>query len=360
MSHGLATATDMLYVGATPWHKLGVRCETAPSVAEALTLANLGWAVSTQQIALAGDFGRIIDSHRAVVRSDNGKVLGVVTKKWHPVQNSETFAVLDPLVKSGDVAIETAGQLDGGERVWALARIMRDPIQVTPGDAVVPYILLANSHCGDLAWTGMFTSVRVVCANTLGGALRGEKDARKAMQLLKHRHTKGVGARVADASAAIDLAHRTFTHAAEGWSMMSRKQMRESTLKDYFRQVFPPKPVTKDEPAAPPESSPRPVAHGLLESIAANTADPSRATVADIAAETELRDQRALDTCLDLFMREESPAARGSLWAAVNAVTKYATHERGRTDESRASALLGGEGHAIIERAFTAARCAMV
>lgn len=367
MAHGLATKNDMLYVGQTPWHGLGVRCDSAPSVADALRLANLGWTVSTQPIALARGTvaSQIIDSHRAVVRDDTGVVLGVVTKKWRPVQNETTFGVFDPLIQRGELAIETAGMLDSGERVWALAKILRDPVEVTKGDAVIPYILLANSHCGDMAWHGMYTAVRVVCANTLGGALRGVKQAKEANQLLRFRHAGDVAQRVANVAGVIDVAHRSFVEAGQRWNAMAKKQLNEKSLKDYFRAIFPPAVVEKKDAA--PKSAPRPVSHGLLESIAANTADPSRASLDDIATETELQDARCIDRLCDLFMAEESPEARGSLWAGVNAVTKWVTHERGGKGatterdraEARASNLLGGEGHAIIERAFAAANAVL-
>ena len=52
--------------------------------------------------------------------------------------------------------------------MWVLARLP-EWVEVG-GDQTALYVYVANSHDGTLAVTAAATSVRIVCANTLGGA----------------------------------------------------------------------------------------------------------------------------------------------------------------------------------------------
>src|SRR5262249_13689107 len=87
----------------------------------------------------------------------------------------------------GESTLETAGSLAGGSRVWVLARLNRTPMVVAPGDEVVKFLLLSNSHDGSLAVRVGFTPVRVVCNNTLTLAHGSDKS-----QLLRVKHSSGV------------------------------------------------------------------------------------------------------------------------------------------------------------------------
>lgn len=74
------------------------------------------------------------------------------------------------------MTLETAGSLNGGRKIWALARIGED-FEVSKGDKVHTYTLLASSCDHSISSTGLLTSQRVVCANTLNMALRQGKSA---------------------------------------------------------------------------------------------------------------------------------------------------------------------------------------
>ncbi len=69
--------------------------------------------------------------------------------------------------------METAGVLKGGRKIWALARTGQSAV-LKGKDVSNGYILLATACDGTLATTAQFTSVRVVCNNTLSIAIRGQ------------------------------------------------------------------------------------------------------------------------------------------------------------------------------------------
>jgi phage/plasmid-like protein (TIGR03299 family) len=78
------------------------------------------------------------------------------------------------LTEQSGFELETAGVLKGGKKFWALARTGQSSA-LKGKDVSNGYILLATACDGTLATTAQFTSIRVVCNNTLAIALRGQQ-----------------------------------------------------------------------------------------------------------------------------------------------------------------------------------------
>jgi hypothetical protein len=57
------------------------------------------------------------------------------------------------------------------------------------GDPSGTYIYVANSHDGSMAVTAAVTPIRIVCANTLGAALRRAEHGVDAQRTFRFRHT---------------------------------------------------------------------------------------------------------------------------------------------------------------------------
>ena len=115
-----ASVETMMYVREKPWHGLGTQVEEAPTSADALRLAGLDWTVEQRNIQVCG--GTKISNYKANVRSSDGKVLGVVSDRYKIVQNAEAFEFTDSLI-GGEVHYETAGSLNGGKKIWLLAKL---------------------------------------------------------------------------------------------------------------------------------------------------------------------------------------------------------------------------------------------
>lgn len=162
MAHLIDT---MAYAGETPWHGLGATLARGASIDSWIRMAGLTWSAELQEIALAGS-GTIIDGRKAVVRSDTGEVFGLVSDRYKPVQPRAVLEFFRDLAGSHSMEIETAGALKGGAVVWALATNDAE-IKVKGSDIVKPYLLLSTSYDASQASRGAFTTVRVVCNNTL-------------------------------------------------------------------------------------------------------------------------------------------------------------------------------------------------
>jgi len=158
----------MFYAGETPWHGLGTRVDQAVTSAEAIQLANLDWDVLQSPIQVSGND---VEGYAANVRSTDGKVLGITSDKYVPVQNREAFEFTDLLIGSG-AKYETAGSLKEGKLVWLLAQLEGRKIL---GDEIAQYLTFATGHDGKTPVRVFDTSTRIVCANTFQVALNGAK-----------------------------------------------------------------------------------------------------------------------------------------------------------------------------------------
>jgi phage/plasmid-like protein (TIGR03299 family) len=112
------------------------------------------------------------------------------------VDNRDAFRFLDALIGS-ELHFETAGSVWGGRRVWVLARLP-EFIELG-GDQSATYVYVANSHDGSMAVTAAATPIRIVCANTLGAALRQAEHGASAARTFRFRHTGNLQAKFAEA-----------------------------------------------------------------------------------------------------------------------------------------------------------------
>ena len=115
-----ANVETMFSVRKKPWHGIGTVVQDAPCSREAIRLAGLDWEIIQKDVYTDG--GTEISGYKSNVRSTDQSVLGVVSDRYQIVQNREAFAFTDSLLGEG-VTYETAGSLQGGKRVFMLARL---------------------------------------------------------------------------------------------------------------------------------------------------------------------------------------------------------------------------------------------
>jgi phage/plasmid-like protein (TIGR03299 family) len=306
---------SMFSVKETPWHRLGQVIQKAPTVDAGIGLAGLDWEVETRPLFVAD--GREV-THKAVVRTSDDSILGVVGPKWKPLQNREAFDWFQPFLDSGAARLTTAGSLCEGRRVWVMAEV-GDPLTVVKGDEVRRFVLLSNSHDGSAAVRVGFTPIRVVCANTL--AMAESKGA--GSQLLRLRHTKGLKDVLARVREVMDLANSEFEATAEQYKRLAAsKVVNRNDLREYVKRVL------------------------LL------TEDPKKP--GDLSAKSQDTYAAVLEG-FDSGKGTDNKKVRGTWWAAYNAVTEYLSYTRGKSQDGRLDSLWFGEGFKINEDALDVA-----
>lgn len=168
---------NMAYTGKVPWHGLGQQIDAASTIEEWKVAAGLDWHIQKRPIFYGvenADGERepmVIPDRFAHVRSDTQAHLGIGSNRFNLMQPGDTLEFYRDLVAGSRFTIETAGALNGGAKLWALARCNLD-LKIGNGrDILKPYLLLATANDGTMATVADFTTVRVVCNNTLSLAV---------------------------------------------------------------------------------------------------------------------------------------------------------------------------------------------
>jgi phage/plasmid-like protein (TIGR03299 family) len=291
----------MAFFGARPWHRLGTALEETdlydwPSASKK---AGLDWEVELVPLVTADTQAQV--THRAVRRTSDARVLGVVGHRYAPLQNKDAFAWFQPFLDAREAALHTAGSLRSGSRIWVLAKLNRDPLVIAEGDTVEKFILLSHGHDGSLAVRCGFTPVRVVCANTL--AMAHGSDASK---LIRIKHTRDVLENLANVREIMDLANAAFEATAEQYRLLARRSINQADLRKYVRRVL----KVKDDQ----EASSR--LRNLMEEIE-GLAETGRGN--------------------------NLPSIRGTYWSAYNGVSEWLTYNRGRSENNRLNSLWFGD-----------------
>ena len=179
MAHMIDTTTGraaMAYAGAKPWHGLGQELTPGASIEEWTREAGLAYTVLETPVLFRTDAAtepEVFKGRKVLHRSDTGGALAVVSDGYRVVQPADVMAFFGKLVDIGGFELETAGVMSHGRRVWALAKVNQGA-DVVDGDIVRPYVLLGTSYDGTMATVAKFTSIRVVCNNTITAALNSE------------------------------------------------------------------------------------------------------------------------------------------------------------------------------------------
>jgi phage/plasmid-like protein (TIGR03299 family) len=292
----VANVQTMAYHGEVPWHGIGTFVPMGVSAEQMIQAAGLDWKVKlmpargAKVINKKGDFSRY-----EVVRMPRPStpeievLLGIVSRRYQPLQNAEAFGFFDPIVAEKKAYFETAGALGEGERIWVMAK-MPGAMQIVPGDDCLKYLLLSNTHSGDGSVIVKFTSVRVVCQNTLMLAM---KDGQKAYRV---RHSKKMQFKLDELTEFMSLTQDIFLSAEQSFRRLAKIPMVGDRLDCYLEAVFP-----------------------LTEAHKKNGTKPPR-----------------WDFLREIFEGRQDlqiPGVRGTLWGAYNAITMFEDYKESQTDE---------------------------
>lgn len=295
-----ALVETMAYTNEVPWHGLGYRVDgkTIKSVEAMLKAAKIDWTVEKKPLFLADGTEAPAS---ALVRSIDQSILDVVGNGYVPVQNAEAFAFFHDFVEAGDATMETAGSLKNGQYVWGLANL-GDAFTLRGDDTVKGYVLVGCPHQQGRSLILKFTTVRVVCNNTLTLALnsQGAKSGKGiVLPEIRRAHRRTFDrAAIKGAQAAMGLAREQLDEFAATAKTLQKKSMSRQDAIDVLQPIFAPR-FDNDNGA-----------------MTLETLTPRMAQLMDIL--------------------EKAPGAQpDNAWGVLNAVTYYADHIAGRTDDRR-------------------------
>jgi phage/plasmid-like protein (TIGR03299 family) len=298
---------EMAFAGnEQPWHGLGQNVPEGADMETWRKLAGLDWNINRSTVQFMNGSMHDYEDFSVLYRSDSNEPLSVVGKNYKVVQPKEVLEFFRDLVSQDGFTIETAGSLKGGRRIWALAKTNLDG-EVVDGDLFKTYLLLVTSCDGGLATTAQFTSVRVVCNNTLQMSL-----GRDSVGQVKVRHNSTFNPLTVKGRLGLNanVVYRDF--------MAKMKSLANTT-------------VSQEQ------------AKSVVEALLAkSTKIPS--------------ESRGYKLILDLFNGGAKGAnidgVRGTAWGLLNAVTEYADfHIRASTQDNRLNSAWFGAGANLKETA---------
>lgn len=223
-----ANVETMFYAGREkPWHGLGVQVEDALCSDEALKMAGLDWEVNQEPIMI--ESGDVIAGYKANVRDSDNAILGIVTDRYKVVQNTQAFDFTNGLI-GGDVRYETAGSLQGGKRIWLLAKM---PTKSILGDDVEPYLCFTNTHDGSGAIRICMTPIRVVCNNTLNIALD------TAQRQWSTKHMGDLETKMEEARNCLAMANSYMMALDESSDRLANTKISDDAIMTAFDELFP-------------------------------------------------------------------------------------------------------------------------
>lgn len=305
--------------GAVPWHGLGQVVPKKTGRKRWMELAGYNWEVLQAPVEyeamVNGKPIRAMDTSRVVnYRSDSGAPLGVVSQGYKVVQPKELFEALWNLAEAAGLKPETAGVLKGGRRFFVLAK-NGGSVEVKRGDKTQSFCLLATSADGSLATRAQWTSVRVVCANTLNLATGNGRG--KAEHKCSHRsvwHPDEAAKELGLASARED-----WDAFAARLTKLASKKVKDSDVTEFYSDMLRPDRVVLDLPK-------------------------QREAV-------KVRAIRGLDE-LEASYRNAPGAVPGTWYGAVQGLTHYVDHGRGKDVGQRLDSALFGQGTELKARGF--------
>ena len=306
---------EMAFVGETPWHGLGQELDQNADMATWRKAAGMDWTLESAPVHFEVKDDNLhhnlecFKGQNVLYRSDTNAPMSIVSDRYKPVQPSEVLDFFKDLVEESGFKLHTAGTLFGGKRLWALAETGKFG-EITKDDGIGGFLLLSTSCDRSLATTARFTSVRVVCNNTLSMATADGADCVSFTHAREFDHNL--------MKAKLGLAVESFSAFMAMGQFLQKQQMNLHSAEDFVAKLME-NPVRMTDP------------------------------------EFEVRNTRGFTKILDLFegQAKGSELVGQTKWGMLNAVTEYYDHHLpSRTQDARLNSTWFGSGNAVKAKAI--------
>ena len=312
---------QIAYVGETPWHGLGNQLSPHQPIEVWAEQAGMDWRIESSDVSYMAQNERgqsIImpyEEQRVLYRSDTHAPLSVVSQRYQEVQPKQILEFYRDLTEQSGFELETAGVLKGGKKFWALAKTGQTSA-LKGKDVSNGYILLATACDGTLATTAQFTSIRVVCNNTLAIALKGQNSS---AGVVKVPHSTKFDAEKIKQQLGISV--RAWEDHMYEMKQLSQRKVTQTEAAAYFDAVF------NNTSLSMPEQE-----DGIIQfyrNVAMQAQSNNPATKADNKTEPN---GRAMSKVMTMFNGQgrgaELSSAKDTAYGLLCSITEFADHER--------------------------------
>ena len=306
------------------WHGLGQVVQQAMTAEEAINLANLDYEVAktTLNAEVKSDDGNLyvpFPDKFATYRTDNNVPLGIVGGRYEIIQNKDAFSFFDAIIDQGEAIFETAGVLGQGERIFVTAKLPED--MLVADEPCNKYIILTNSHDGTSSIIAGFSTIRVVCNNTLQAAMSNLSNR----VMISHRI--GAKEKLQEAYKVMNIASKYMNEVSDVFNQMAKTPISDDNLKKFIVDVMKPEykyMLNKSEE----------------EQISTRFANQA-AAIYDFAMS---------------HPTQTTDAARGTVWGAYNSISGYYNYiQKYKNDEQKFSSQMFGAANNKITKGFKTA-----
>ena len=312
---------QIAYVGETPWHGLGNQLSPHQPIEVWAEQAGMDWRIESSDVSYMAQNERgqsIImpyEEQRVLYRSDTHAPLSVVSQRYQEVQPKQILEFYRDLTEQSGFELETAGVLKGGKKFWALAKTGQTSA-LKGKDVSNGYILLATACDGTLATTAQFTSIRVVCNNTLAIALKGQN---LSAGVVKVPHSTKFDAEKIKQQLGISV--RAWEDHMYEMKQLSQRKVTQTEAAAYFDAVF------NNTSLSVPEQE-----DGIIQfyrNVAMQAQSNNPATKADNKTEPN---GRAMSKVMTMFNGQgrgaELSSVKDTAYGLLCSITEFADHER--------------------------------
>lgn len=304
---------QIAYVGETPWHGLGNELSQNQPIEVWAQQAGMDWRIESSNVSYMAQNERgqsIImpfEEQRVLYRSDTYAPLSVVSQRYQEVQPKEILEFYRDLTEQSGFELETAGVLKGGKKFWALARTGQSTA-LKAKDVSNGYILLATACDGTLATTAQFTSIRVVCNNTLAIALRGQSSS---AGVVKVPHSTKFDAEKVKQQLGISV--RAWDEHMYEMKQLTQRKVNQQEAKAYFDAVF----NNSTMSISDPEENIIQFYRNVAQQVQEKKPEPNG---------------RAMNKALDMFNGQgrgaDLSSAKDTAYGLLCSITEFVDHER--------------------------------
>lgn len=304
------------------WHGLGLVAEKEMTATAALA------AIGSYEVRLEPAMADGVSlGKNAILRSPTTddpetRVFGVVGTDYTLITPQDVCSIYDEQVAK---PIETIGALGYGESFFLSTYL---PTVDVKGDEVENYLLIANPMTGLASAEIRVTPVRVVCQNTLIASDRLTTERYKVV------HGKEAKIRMAEwLRETYLMAETTAKVLRDLFEVMASTRVKSAEAQKLFDASYP-------LPSKPNTNAPKQVMDQRIKWWEENV-------------NLMTRKREGAKTLFDgLGTGMDTPAAKGTLWGAYNAVVECEDYRRSTREDSIASSAMFGERAKAKKRAF--------